>query len=69
MGFEPTIPAFEREKTVHALDRAGTVFDTAYVGVDAWIHTSLTSTLVGGEWSVHAPAALPLGKESTVPIG
>jgi hypothetical protein len=24
-GFEPTIPAFEREKTVHALDRAATV--------------------------------------------
>jgi hypothetical protein len=21
-GFEPTIPTFEREKTVHALDRA-----------------------------------------------
>jgi hypothetical protein len=27
-GFEPTIPAFEREKTVHALDRAANVFDT-----------------------------------------
>jgi hypothetical protein len=25
VGFEPTIPAFERAKTVHALDRAGTV--------------------------------------------
>jgi hypothetical protein len=24
MGFEPTIPAFERAKTVHALDRAAT---------------------------------------------
>jgi hypothetical protein len=24
VGFEPTIPAFEREKTVHALDRATT---------------------------------------------
>jgi hypothetical protein len=24
-GFEPTIPAFERVKTVHALDRAATV--------------------------------------------
>jgi hypothetical protein len=23
----------------------------AYVGVDVWIHTVLTSTLVGGEWS------------------
>jgi hypothetical protein len=25
MGFEPTIPAFERAKTVHALDRVATV--------------------------------------------
>jgi hypothetical protein len=25
MGFEPTIPAFERVKTVHSLDRAATV--------------------------------------------
>jgi hypothetical protein len=25
MGFEPTIPVFERPKTVHALDRAATV--------------------------------------------
>jgi hypothetical protein len=26
VGFEPTIPAFERAKTVHVLDRAATVF-------------------------------------------
>jgi hypothetical protein len=25
VGFEPTIPVFEREKTVHALDRAASV--------------------------------------------
>jgi hypothetical protein len=25
VGFEPTIPAFEREKTVHALERAAIV--------------------------------------------
>jgi hypothetical protein len=25
VGFEPTIPVFEREKKVHALDRAATV--------------------------------------------
>jgi hypothetical protein len=25
VGFDPTIPAFERAKTVHALDRAATV--------------------------------------------
>jgi hypothetical protein len=27
VGFEPTIPAFERAKTVHAIDRATTVID------------------------------------------
>jgi hypothetical protein len=27
VGFEPTIPAFERAKMVHALDRAATVFE------------------------------------------
>jgi hypothetical protein len=26
VGFEPTIPAFKREKTVHALDSATAVF-------------------------------------------
>jgi hypothetical protein len=25
VGFEPTIPVFQRAKTVHALDRAATV--------------------------------------------
>jgi hypothetical protein len=28
-GFEPTTPAFERTKTIHALDRAATVIDPA----------------------------------------
>jgi hypothetical protein len=28
VGFKPTIPAFERMKTVHALDRAATVTDS-----------------------------------------
>jgi hypothetical protein len=27
VGFEPTIPVFERAKTVHALDRATTMID------------------------------------------
>jgi hypothetical protein len=27
VGFEPTIPVFERTKTVHAFDRAATVID------------------------------------------
>jgi hypothetical protein len=29
MGFEITVPVFEREKTVHALDRAATVIVTS----------------------------------------
>jgi hypothetical protein len=31
VGFEPTIPAFKRAKTVHALDHAATA-----IGVKAW---------------------------------
>jgi hypothetical protein len=31
VGFEPMIPAFERAKTVHALDRAATVFGVPLV--------------------------------------
>jgi hypothetical protein len=31
VGFEPTIPAFDRTKTVHALDRAATVIRTSDV--------------------------------------
>jgi hypothetical protein len=31
MGFEPTIPVFERAKTVHALDRAATVIGISTV--------------------------------------
>jgi hypothetical protein len=30
VGFEPTIPVFERAKTVHALDRAAAVIGVAY---------------------------------------
>jgi hypothetical protein len=29
VGFQPTIPVFERAKTVHALDRAATVIGSA----------------------------------------
>jgi hypothetical protein len=28
-GFEPMIPVFEKAKTVHALDRAATVFENS----------------------------------------
>jgi hypothetical protein len=33
VGFEPTIPVFEREKTVHALDRAVTVIGNNAVSI------------------------------------
>jgi hypothetical protein len=33
VGFEPTIPAFERAKTVHALDRAATVTGISAINV------------------------------------
>jgi hypothetical protein len=33
VGFEPTIPVFERPKTVHALDRAATVIGTTYLTI------------------------------------
>jgi hypothetical protein len=31
MGFKPTIPVFERAKTVHALDRVATVISGNYL--------------------------------------
>jgi hypothetical protein len=41
----------------------------AYGGVDVYIHISLISALVGGEWSVSRLGHFtPGGKESPVPI-
>jgi hypothetical protein len=37
VGFEPTIPAFERAKTVHALDRAAAVIGNAIYNAAAVI--------------------------------
>jgi hypothetical protein len=43
--FEPTIPAFEREKTVHALDRTATVigacnlYQSKFTGVYVQVYT------------------------------
>jgi hypothetical protein len=34
VGFEPTIPAFERAKTIHALDGACTVIGERYINYD-----------------------------------
>jgi hypothetical protein len=37
-----------------------------YDGVELQLHEFFTLALAGGEWQVHAPAALPPGKQ---PIG
>jgi hypothetical protein len=41
----------------------------AYGGVAVETHVFLTSALVGVSGQLHAPAALPPGKEPPVPIG
>jgi hypothetical protein len=38
VGFEPTIPAFEREKTVHALDSAATVIGPIWINISVFKH-------------------------------
>jgi hypothetical protein len=44
--FEPTIPVFERAKTVHALDRAATVIGLRSVGVTvAWCYASMEQNI------------------------
>jgi hypothetical protein len=39
VGFEPTIPAFERAKTVHALDFMATVIAYSVYGIE-YMHSS-----------------------------
>jgi hypothetical protein len=45
MGFEPTIPVFERAKTVHALDRAATVFGSYKTAKFVAMGSSVSSRL------------------------
>jgi hypothetical protein len=48
VGFEPTIPAFERAKTVHASDHAATVIGaTKYIG---WDILNIKQGQTGSEW-------------------
>jgi hypothetical protein len=42
VGYEPTIPVFERAKTVHALDRAATVIGLYLITV-----CTTSDTIVG----------------------
>jgi hypothetical protein len=41
VGFEPTIPAFERAKTVYALDRVATVIGRNYKSIIVYSATLL----------------------------
>jgi hypothetical protein len=43
VGFEPTIPVFERTKTVHALDRAATVMGISVNTVQILSYESIKS--------------------------
>jgi hypothetical protein len=45
VGFEFTIPVFERAKTVHALDRVATVLGTVNVTIIIKLSTEMTITL------------------------
>jgi hypothetical protein len=57
VGFEPTIPVFERANTVHALERAATVIVSG--GTDS---PFLISALNEGEWSASRPSHFSPGE-------
>jgi hypothetical protein len=46
VGFESAIPIFEREKTVHALDRAATVFGALYVYIYIYAGTNICPAII-----------------------
>jgi endo-1,4-beta-mannosidase len=48
MGFEPTIPASERAKTVHALDGAATMIGLLYIYIVCYLHFSAKNIYVKG---------------------
>jgi hypothetical protein len=43
-------------------------FCMAYGGVDVYTHISLTTALVGGEWSASRPGRLPRGERLRYPL-
>jgi hypothetical protein len=47
VGFEPTIPAFERAKTVHASDRAATVIGNDVIHFAKNIYISPAFSFLG----------------------
>jgi hypothetical protein len=42
VGFEPTIPMFERVKTIHVLDRAATVIDSCHHRPHIYLSSNVT---------------------------
>jgi hypothetical protein len=56
VGFEPTIPVFERAKRVHAWEGAATVIG----GITGRTSPFLTSALGGGEWLASRPFCFTL---------
>jgi hypothetical protein len=66
VGFEPTIPAFERAKTVHALDREDTVIGWCNLWKDLfresrWMHLILTN-LIKWEFKINYKQILSVFK-------
>jgi hypothetical protein len=58
VGFEPTIPAFERAKTVHVLDRAANV-----IGISVLYKSKFVPVLnLGIEWLILRPGHFTLSK-------
>jgi hypothetical protein len=53
VGFEPTIPVFQREKTVHALDRAATAIG---VHIFSEIQRTIISELMQSDISMLSEA-------------
>jgi hypothetical protein len=51
VGFEPTIPAFERAKTVHALERTATVIARPLLSLKRRPHLKTHKSLVTGNLS------------------
>jgi hypothetical protein len=68
VGFEQTIPEFERAKTFYALDplplwSAIKYHDIKLQGrVVVWIHVFLSSVLDGIEWSTSLPNSITQGE-------
>jgi hypothetical protein len=53
-GFEPTVPVFERAKTVHVLDRAATVIGSLYMYLlQTLVYQFVVQNLIAGGLDIH----------------